>query len=80
MPHGPANGNFKHGFDSMHCNPDKQLMDAERRTYWLCQLERVLTGNMQLVAIDDLPMVRRIIENKPTWAQVVLRRFPDAEI
>jgi hypothetical protein len=74
--YGPANGNFKHGFNSMHCNPDRQLgTAADIRKQWLIAIENVCTGRIEGVPGHVVRQAQKIIDERPSWAAFVIDRF-----
>ena len=77
---GPANGNFKHGFCSAHNNEDRTLGTAlATRTEWLRAIENVLAGHQGDLTGSQVRQVQKIIDERPSWAEFVIRRFKGRE-
>lgn len=81
MPWGPQNGNFRTGEYSRVCpSPDGNLATAlETRQNMLRAIENVLSGRPGDLTGSQIRQVQKIIEDRPPWAEFVIRRFKGAE-
>lgn len=77
MAWGPANGNFKHGDFSKVCpTPEGNLTTSlESRENMLRAIERVLSGDKGGLSGSQVRQVQKVIEDRPPWAEFVIRRF-----
>jgi hypothetical protein len=77
MAWGPQNGNFKNGEYSRVCpTPEANLTTAlETRNEMLRAIENVLAGVSGGLSGSQIRQVQRVIEDRPTWAEHVIRRF-----
>jgi hypothetical protein len=74
--YGPANGNFKHGFNSMYCNADRQLGTAlQTRTEMFVAIENVLTNRTEGMSEQAIRQAKRVIDDRPSWAEFLIARF-----